>query len=309
MKTSAGAAFSRACSRPARSCWARASTPRSLRPQRSAQATPGPIGATLHPSVFLGIDTDGTVFIVTHRSEMGTGIRTSLPLVAADELDADWKRVKIEQAIGDPRYGDQNTDGSHSIRDFLRCLARGRRHRAVDADTARRRSNGSVRQAECVDRTARRRPSRRAAASSAYGALAARRCETAGAEEGRAEVQAEDRRGASSARMPSYDLHELVHRQGASRHGRPHRRHGVRVHRASAGSRRHGEVVRRQSGADGKGVQQTVATRPVQAAARFSAARRRRGDRRQHLGGVSGPQETQGEWDDGPNATYDSGAI
>ena len=48
--------------------------------------------ATLHPNVFVGIDTDGTVYIVAHRSEMGTGIRTSLPLVVADELDADWKR-------------------------------------------------------------------------------------------------------------------------------------------------------------------------------------------------------------------------
>ena len=76
-------------------------------------------GAALHPSIYLGVETDGTVFIVTHRSEMGTGIRTTLPLVAADELDADWKRVKIEQAIGDKRYGDQNTDGSKSIRGFF----------------------------------------------------------------------------------------------------------------------------------------------------------------------------------------------
>jgi isoquinoline 1-oxidoreductase beta subunit len=72
----------------------------------------------LNPSVYLGIRPDGTVFIVTHRSEMGTGIRTTLPQVAADELDADWKRVTIEQGIGDARYGDQNTDGSRSIRDF-----------------------------------------------------------------------------------------------------------------------------------------------------------------------------------------------
>jgi isoquinoline 1-oxidoreductase subunit beta len=75
--------------------------------------------ATLHPNVFVGVETDGTVWIVAHRSEMGTVIRTSLPLVVADELDADWKRVKIDQAIGDPRYGDQNTDGSHSIRSFF----------------------------------------------------------------------------------------------------------------------------------------------------------------------------------------------
>src|SRR3984893_9153370 len=75
--------------------------------------------AVLHPSVYLGIETDGTVYIVTHRSEMGTGIRTTLPMIAADELDADWKRVKIEQAIGDAKYGDQNTDGSRSIRDLF----------------------------------------------------------------------------------------------------------------------------------------------------------------------------------------------
>ena len=73
-------------------------------------------GAPLNPSVYLGVEPDGTVFIVTHRSEMGTGIRTSLPLVAADELDADWNRVKIVQATGDEKYGDQDTDGSHSVR-------------------------------------------------------------------------------------------------------------------------------------------------------------------------------------------------
>jgi isoquinoline 1-oxidoreductase subunit beta len=73
--------------------------------------------AILHPSVFVGIDTDGTVYLVAHRSEMGTSSRTSVPLILADELDADWKRVKLEQAIGDPKYGDQDTDGSHSVRD------------------------------------------------------------------------------------------------------------------------------------------------------------------------------------------------
>jgi isoquinoline 1-oxidoreductase subunit beta len=74
--------------------------------------------ATWHPSVYLGINPDGTVIIVTHRSEMGTGIRTALPSVLADELDADWSRVRIEQGIGDKKYGDQNTDGSCSIRLF-----------------------------------------------------------------------------------------------------------------------------------------------------------------------------------------------
>ncbi|MFN7937854.1 MAG: molybdopterin cofactor-binding domain-containing protein [Bryobacteraceae bacterium] len=78
--------------------------------------------AAWNPSVYLGLEKDGTVIIVTHRSEMGTGIRSVLPMVLADELEADWNRVKIEQAIGDAKYGSQNTDGSCSIRDFLEAM-------------------------------------------------------------------------------------------------------------------------------------------------------------------------------------------
>lgn len=69
-----------------------------------------------HPSVFVSIETDGTVSIIAHRSEMGNGSRTSLPRVLADELDADWNRVKIIQATGDARYGPQDTDASQSVR-------------------------------------------------------------------------------------------------------------------------------------------------------------------------------------------------
>ena len=71
------------------------------------------------PNVYLNINDLGDVTIVAHRSEMGTGIRTSLPTVLADELEADWNRVKLVQAVGDEEtYGDQNTDGSYSIRMF-----------------------------------------------------------------------------------------------------------------------------------------------------------------------------------------------
>ena len=71
------------------------------------------------PNVYLNINDLGDVTIIAHRSEMGTGIRTTLPTVLADELEADWSRVKLEQALGDEAtYGDQNTDGSYSIRMF-----------------------------------------------------------------------------------------------------------------------------------------------------------------------------------------------
>jgi len=72
--------------------------------------------------VYLGIEPDGTVKIVAHRSEMGTGCRTGLPMIVADELEADWSRVQIIQAPGDPKYGDQDTDGSCSVRNFYDTL-------------------------------------------------------------------------------------------------------------------------------------------------------------------------------------------
>src|SRR5260370_9871453 len=93
--------------------------PKALRHDHAVSGRTKADRATLHPNAFVGIDTDGAVYIVAHGSEMGTVIRTTLPMVVADELDADWKRVKIDQAIGDARFGDQNTDGSHSVRSFF----------------------------------------------------------------------------------------------------------------------------------------------------------------------------------------------
>jgi len=78
--------------------------------------------AVFHPSIFVGIHTDGMVYIVAHRSEMGNGVRTSLPRILANELDADWARVKVIQADGDAAYGSQDTDGSHSVREFFDVL-------------------------------------------------------------------------------------------------------------------------------------------------------------------------------------------
>jgi isoquinoline 1-oxidoreductase subunit beta len=78
-----------------------------------------PDGADWSPNVFVSLAPDGTLTIVAHRSEMGTGIRTTLPMVVADEMDADWDRVVIQQGDADRRYGSQNTDGSRSIRNHI----------------------------------------------------------------------------------------------------------------------------------------------------------------------------------------------
>ncbi len=79
-----------------------------------------PNGVVSDPSVFVSIDADGGVMIVAHRSEMGTGSRTSIPMIIAEEMEADWSRVSITQAEGDEKkYGNQDTDGSRSLRHHI----------------------------------------------------------------------------------------------------------------------------------------------------------------------------------------------
>ncbi|MBG0511604.1 xanthine dehydrogenase family protein molybdopterin-binding subunit [Agrobacterium sp. MOPV5] len=90
-----------------------------------------PHGLRDDPRIFVAIDQDGIVTVLCHRSEMGQGIRTSLTMVIADELDADWARVRVEQAHGDEaHFGNQDTDGSRSMRHhfaaFRRCGAAAR---------------------------------------------------------------------------------------------------------------------------------------------------------------------------------------
>ena len=86
-------------------------------------ATDMPNGVVNDPHVFVSIAKDGTVSIVTHRAEMGTGIVTSLPMIIADEMEANWDKVKLVQSDGDePKYGNQDTDGSRSMRHFIQPM-------------------------------------------------------------------------------------------------------------------------------------------------------------------------------------------
>lgn len=79
-----------------------------------------PHGVVVDPRVFVSVAPDGIVTIIGHRAEMGTGVRTSLPLIVAEEMEADWSRVKVQQAHGDEaKFGNQDTDGSRSTRHYL----------------------------------------------------------------------------------------------------------------------------------------------------------------------------------------------
>ena len=260
--------------------------------------------ATLHPNMFVGIDTDGTVYIVAHRSEMGTGIRTSLPLVVADELDADWKRVKIDQAIGDPRYGDQNTDGSHSIRSFYDVMRQaGATARFMLIQAAAQQWN--VAPAECVTElhAVVHRPSGRRLG---YGELAAIAAKLPVPKQEQLQLKSKNSWRYIGKGMPSYDLEQLCN--GKAVYGMD-----ARVDGMVYASIEHPPVIGgKVKSYDDKealkvsGVRQTLAIDPFKPPPAF-----------QPLGGVAviadntwaafqGRKKLNIVWDNGPNETYDS---
>ena len=88
------------------------------------RCTAMPNGVVSNPKIFVSIGKDGIVSIVAARAEMGNGAaRTALPMIVADELDADWARVRVVQSPGDEKtYGNQDTDGSRSVRHFIQPM-------------------------------------------------------------------------------------------------------------------------------------------------------------------------------------------
>lgn len=82
-----------------------------------------PGGTVNNPHVFIAMHPSGEVTIIANRTEMGTGIKTSLPMVVADEMGADWSRVRVKQAPGDNvKYGNEDTDGSRSVRQWVQPM-------------------------------------------------------------------------------------------------------------------------------------------------------------------------------------------
>ena len=79
--------------------------------------------AVFVPNAYLRIDADGIVTLIVHRSEMGQGVQTAIPMILADELEADWATIRVEQAPADPVYGDQVTGGSVSLQNAY-CILR-----------------------------------------------------------------------------------------------------------------------------------------------------------------------------------------
>ena len=74
-----------------------------------------PEEAELSPNPWISIDAAGKVTLTAHRSEMGQGARTALPMILAEELGADWSKIELRHARPGPRFPNMRTSGSSSV--------------------------------------------------------------------------------------------------------------------------------------------------------------------------------------------------
>jgi isoquinoline 1-oxidoreductase beta subunit len=131
-----------------------------------------PTGPASFPTDYIQIDPDDRVLIWSAQPEMGEGTKTSLPMLMAEELDADWTLVRVDDAPLDPKYGGQGVGGSDAVRsDWDRLRRVGATARALLIASAAAEWNVPVGECETGVHTVRHAASKREAR---YGRLAAR---------------------------------------------------------------------------------------------------------------------------------------
>jgi isoquinoline 1-oxidoreductase beta subunit len=256
------------------------------------------------PDVYVSLDAAGTVHIISHRSEMGQGIRTGLPAVLADEMEADWSRVKVEQAPGDAKYGNQNTDGSWSVRGFMQPMREaGATVRLMLEQSAAQQWGAEVAECKASLHTVVHQPSGRVLD---YGDLVAGAAELPVPGLEQLELKLPEQFRYIGKKLPIVDLHDMTH--GAAKYGADTRLPGMKY----AAIARPPVVFGKVKSFDPDqamalaGVEQVVELPTAEAPAMFKS-----------LGGVAviasnswaalrGRDLLSIEWEEGANAGYDS---
>jgi isoquinoline 1-oxidoreductase beta subunit len=266
-----------------------------------------PAAGPWSPDVFVSFEADGTAHIVAHRSEMGQGIRTGLPAVLADEMEADWNRVVVEQATGDAKYGDQNTDGSHSVRDFMqRMREAGATVRRMLEQSAAQQWGVDVAECRAELHTVVHDPSGRVLD---YGELVAGAAELPVPGPEQLNFKSRDQFRYIGKELPIVDMHDMTH--GAANYGADTRLPGMKFAAIARPPVVFGKVKSYDAAAAlaVAGVEQVVEIPAAEPPAMFKA-----------LGGVAVIASNSWaalkardlltvEWEDGPNADYDSAAY
>ena len=252
-----------------------------------------PHGWVDSPLVFVSIAEDGIVSIVCHRGEMGQGVRTGMPMIVADELEADWRRVRVVQAPGDEeRYGNQDTDGSRSTRHFFEPMRRcGAAARQMLEAAAAAQWKVPVGEVEAKNHEVVHRPTGR---KLGYGALAkaAAKMPVPARDAIRLKDPAQFRY-IGKGELKIVDGPDIVEREGAVRYRHPASGHALRGGGAAAGVRRQGQELRFRRRAQGARCGQGRADRLERRATAVQPARRRCRRGAEHLGGDTGSQRAE----------------
>jgi isoquinoline 1-oxidoreductase beta subunit len=282
---------------------------------RAARAYPTgadkmPNGVRTDPKIFLSIAKDGTVTIVAARAEMGTGAaRTSLPMIIAEELDADFSRVRIVQGEGDEKkYGNQDTDGSRSVRHWLQPLRQcGASARKMLEQAAAKRWGVDASEVQAVRHEVVHKPTGR---KLGYGDVAedAAALPTPSAEQ----IQLKDPsafRYIGKGNVPVVDLFDIT--TGRATYGQDVVLPGMKFAVIARSPVVGGSIVSYDAAATLKvpGVEKVVKIDPTPAPAKFNPLAGVAVIAANTYAALKGRDALKIVWDDGPNQSYDSAAY
>jgi isoquinoline 1-oxidoreductase subunit beta len=268
----------------------------------------GETGGGITPVAWVRLDPAGTVTVVCHRSEMGQGIRTSMAMIIADELEADWSRVRVEQAPGDEkRYGSQNTDGSSSIRNFLSNYREaGATVRSLLETAAARQWNVPEGEVEAQFHEVIHRPSGRRIG---YGALVATARDLPLPAGDRIRLKDPAQFRYVGKEIPIVDLRDMT--TGKAIYGQDLRREGMRV-AVIARPPVYGARIAALDSAEAEqvpGVERVIRLPETEPPSGFNAVGGVAVVARNTWAALQGRNRLKVTWTDGPNSSYDSTAY